>query len=44
MENLKQWLKDNYYVLLSQSEQMGFEQAFDTIILKIQDLIDDTNV
>jgi hypothetical protein len=40
MEELKKWLNENYYALLSQSEQMGFQQAFDTIRLKIQDLID----
>lgn len=44
MEDLKVWLKDNYYALLSQSEQMGFQQAFDTIRLKVQDLIDAENI
>jgi hypothetical protein len=43
MEDLKQWLKDNYYPLLSQAETIGFKQAYDTIRLKIQDLIDENN-
>ncbi len=43
MEELKQWLKDNYFSLLSQSETVGFKQAYDSIRLKIQDLIDENN-
>lgn len=43
MEELKQWLKDNYFSLLSQSETIGFQQAYDLIRLKIQDLIDENN-
>jgi hypothetical protein len=41
MEELKFWLKDNYFALLSQSDTMGFNQAYDTIRLKIQDMIDE---
>lgn len=40
MEELKKWLNDNYFSLLSQSETMGFKQSYDTIRLKVQDLID----
>jgi hypothetical protein len=40
MKEFKEWLKNNYYPLLSQSETIGFKQAFDTIRLKVQDIID----
>ncbi len=43
MEDLKQWLKDNYFALLSQSETLGFQHAYDSIRLKIQDFIDENN-
>jgi len=40
MKEFKEWLKDNYYPLLSQAETIGFKQVYDTIRLKVQDLID----